>query len=159
MSDEKVVGIEQAARRRERLKEVAAAFVEDVAEVKVRLRRSLAPVGGQEVFNTLERMEAAAKYWYLGQDNGPRPSPVGGPVAERYRLGMFSILLEVAAKLTENLAAEGLTDKELMELAVALEFGAEQIRNYMAAVDIERQIEEQQCERRKASQAIKEMED
>jgi hypothetical protein len=55
---------------------------------------------------------------------------------------MAAILRTVATKLEESLAAEGLTGKELSELAMVLEFGAEQVKNYLAVAEIERQIKE-----------------
>ena len=140
MTDRKLVMLNQTPGRRERLKEVAEALVTDLSDVQVKLRRNLAPVVGQEMLDTLERLETAARYWYLGEEGSRLSSRLGGTTVERYRRTMYAVLQQVKTRLEENLASEGLTDKDLTELAWSLEFGAEQIQNYMASIDIERQI-------------------
>lgn len=141
MSREKIKHIGEAVKQRQRLKEVAQALVEDAASIRIMLSRRLAPMVGHEVLDTLERMEQAARYWCLGeQEDVQPPIPAGGPVSARYNREMFGVLHVVNDRMTEGLAAESLTDKELVDLAMVLEIGAEHIRNYMAAVEIERQI-------------------
>src|SRR3989339_1848681 len=80
---DKVVGIDLAAKRRERLKEVAQTLVEDTVFVKVNLLRHLAPVVGKDVLETLDRMGKAANYWLVGRADESSPSPAGEPGAAR----------------------------------------------------------------------------
>jgi hypothetical protein len=136
----KVVGIGQAARKRERLQEVAKTFIEDVTYVKVLLGRTLAPAVGREVLDTLDKIGEAAEYFYLGKEPATRDA-TPRRAADRYHQGMSSTLNVVAKKLAEVLAADRPTVKELSDVAMLLGFGVDAIHNYLAAVDIEREIE------------------
>lgn len=143
MNSKKVVGIDQASSRREKMATVAKGITEDAADIRHALKDSLTPPWGKWLWQRLERIELGARYLATGEEGGPLPAPTEGPVAERHRQRMFGILRAAHDHLQEKLIATTITERELTELVAMFGVCAEEIRLYRAAVDIERQIKEQ----------------
>jgi hypothetical protein len=140
MNSKRVVGIDQASSRREKLVAVAKRITEDAEDIRHALKDSLTPPWGRWLWQRLERIERGARWLATGEEASPLPAPTEGPVAERHRQRMFGILRAAHDHLHEKLTTPTVTERELTELVVMFGICAEEIRIYRASVDIEREI-------------------
>ncbi|MEW6595685.1 MAG: hypothetical protein AB1413_12530 [Thermodesulfobacteriota bacterium] len=141
MNSKKVVGIDQASSRREKMATVAKGITEDAADIRHALKDSLTPPWGKWLWQRLERIERGARYLATGEEGLPLPAPTEGPVAERHRQRMFGILRAAHDHLQEKLIAPAVSGDELRELIAMFGVCAEEIRIYRASVEIEREMQ------------------